>query len=176
MLTNSTKNVQSYLYQGNMDYRDMVEIPFFVPSVLTERKGNDKVKVKVTISFYPETSAVLRSGYCKSHIRTKIKKLNKNGDSTDVPFSNSAVLESNRYSTVIKMEKVFSQGISAGDWKILIAHESRWTLRNPITKYAVVITIEDPKNDSSIDIHAAIRNEAPNRYQSELGVRERIRI
>jgi hypothetical protein len=176
MLTNSTKNVQSYLYQGNMDYRDMVEIPFFVPSVLTERKGNNKVKVRVTISFYPETSAVLRSGYCKSHIRTKIRKLNKNGDSTDVPFSNSAVLESDRYSTVIKMEKVFSQGISAGDWKILIAHESRWTLRNPITKYAVVITIEDPKNDSNIDIHAAIRTEAPNRYQSELGVRERIRI
>ncbi|MGO2390325.1 hypothetical protein [Pseudoalteromonas sp.] len=93
-----------------------------------------------------------------------------------MPFSSSAVLESDRYSTVIKMEKVFSQGISAGDWKVLIAHESRWTLKNPNTKYAVVITIEDPKSDPSIDIHAAIRSESPNRYQSELGVRERIKI
>ena len=176
MLTNSTPNIQSYLYQGDMDFRDMVEIPFFVPSVLTNRKGNNKVNVRVTISFYPETSAVLKSGYCKSHIRTKIIKLNKNGESADVPFSNSSVLNSERYSTVIKMEKVFSQGISAGDWKILIAHESRWTLRNPNTKYAVVVTIEDPKNDPDIDIHAAIRNEAPNRYQSELGVQERIKI
>ncbi len=176
MLTNSTKNAQSYLYQGIMDFRDMVEIPFFVPSVLTNRKGNNKVNVRITITFYPETSAVLKSGYCKSHIRTKIIKLNKNGKPTDVPFSSSAVLESDRYSTVIKMEKVFSQGISAGDWKVLIAHESRWTLKNPNTKYAVVITIEDPKNDPSIDIHAAIRSESPNRYQSELGVRERIKI
>jgi hypothetical protein len=176
MLKNSTKNIQSYLYQGNMDFREMVEIPFFVPSVLTNRKGNNKVNVKVTISFYPETSAVLKSGYCKSHIRTKIKKLNGAGNSADVAFSNSAVLESDRYSTVIKMEKTFSQGISPGDWKILIAHESRWTLKNPNTKYAVVITIEDPRDDSNIDIHAAIRNEAPNRYQSELGVQERIKI
>jgi hypothetical protein len=176
MLTNSTKNIQSYLYQGSMDFRDMVEIPFFVPSVLTNRKGNNKIKVKVTISFYPETSAVLKSGYCKSHIRTKIIKLNKKGASADVSFSDSTVLDSDRYSTVIKMEKVFSQGVSPGDWKVLIAHESRWTLRNPNTKYAVVITIEDPKNDPKIDIHAAIRNEAPNRYQSELGVQERIKI
>jgi hypothetical protein len=176
MLTNSTKNIQSYLYQGYMDYRDMIEIPFYVPSVLINRKVKDKVKIKVTISFYPETSAVLKSGYCKSHIRTKIIKLNKSAVEKDVPFSNSTALESERYSTVIKMAKVFSREISAGNWKILIAHESRWTLRNPKTQYAVVITVEDPQNDQSIDIHNAIRQEVPNSYLTELGIQERIQI
>ncbi len=175
-LCNSTKNIQSYLYQGDMDFRDMIEIPFYVPSVLVNRKVRNKIKVKVTISFFPETSAVLKSGYCKSHIRTKIIKLNNRNEYKDVPFSKSSVLDSDRYSTVIKMEKTFSSAIHGGDWKILIAHESRWTLKNPKTKYAVVVTIEDPQNDPNIDIHNAIRNEAPNRYQSELGVQERLKI
>lgn len=175
LITASTQNMQSFLYQGEMDYRDMVEIPFYVPSVLINRSVRDKVKVKVTISFYPETSAVLKSGYCKSHIRTKIIKLDQDGESKDVAFSASNVLNEDRYSTVIKMEKVFSRAISSGEWKILVAHESRWTLRNPNTKFAVVVTVEDPKNDPDIDIYAAIRQEEPVKYRTELGIQERIR-
>lgn len=175
LITASTQNMQSFLYQGEMDYRDMVEIPFYVPSVLINRSVRDKVKVKVTISFYPETSAVLKSGYCKSHIRTKIIKLDQDGEPKDVAFSASNVLNEDRYSTVIKMEKIFSRAISSGEWKILVAHESRWTLRNPNTKFAVVVTVEDPKNDPDIDIYAAIRQEEPVKYRTELGIQERIR-
>ena len=172
----STQNMQSFLYQGEMDYRDMVEIPFYVPSVLIDRSGRHKVKIKVSISFYPETSAVLKSGYCKSHIRTKIIKLNQDGIYKDVAFSTSSVLSEDRYSTVIKMEKVFSSAISDGEWKILVAHESRWNLRYPKTKFAVIVTVEDPQNDPDIDIYAAIRQEEPIKYRTELGIRERIRI
>lgn len=175
LITASTQSMQSFLYQGEMDYRDMVEIPFYVPSVLIDRKVRNKVKIKVTISFYPETSAVLKSGYCKSHIRTKIIKLDKSGQNKDVGFSTSSVLNEERYSTVIKMEKVFSSAISSGEWKILVAHESRWTLRNPNTKFAVVVTVEDPENDPNIDIYSAIRQEEPVKYRTELGIQERIR-
>ena len=176
LIVSSSKNMQSFLYQGEMDYRDMIEIPFYVPTILVDRKIRKKVKVSVTITFYPETSSVLKKGYCKSHIRTKIRKLDKNGAYKDISFSESSVLDDDRYSTVIKMEKYFSSGISSGEWKILIAHESRWTLRNPLTKFAAVITIEDPNNDPDIDIYAAIRNEIPNKYKVELGITERIRI
>jgi hypothetical protein len=175
-ITNSLKNMQTYLYQGEMDYRDMIEIPFYVPSSLVNRKKKDKVKVRVTISFYPETSAVLRKGYCKSHIRTKIIKLNNKGVETDVGFAGSSMLDSDRYSTIIRMEKKFCSAISAGEWKIFIAHESRWTLKNPKTKFAVVITIEDPQNDADIDIYSSIRSEVKNKYQSELKIPERIKI
>lgn len=172
----SNTSRQSYLYQGEMDFRDMIEIPFYVPKVLTNRRGKDKLKVSVTIAFYPETSSVLKKGYCKSHIRTKIVKIDQKNNFRDVPFSQSSVLDEERYSTVLKMEKYFSSGIGAGEWKVLIAHESRWTLRNPNTKFAIVITVEDPKNDPNIDIYSAIRTEIPNKYRAELGIKERIRI
>lgn len=175
-IASSSKNMQSFLYQGVMDYREMIEIPFYVPSVLINRKIQKKVKVTVTITFYPETSSVLKKGYCKSHIRTKICKLNKSGEYQDVSFSGASVLNEDRYSTVIKMEQSFSSGISSGEWKILIAHESRWTLKNPLTNFAAVITVEDPKNDPDIDIYTAIRNEIPNKYKTELRITERIKI
>lgn len=174
-IANSYKNTQSYLYQGEMDFRDMIEIPFYVPKVLVNRSGKNKVKVRVTIAFYPETSSALKKGYCKSHIRTKIVKKDEKNTFKDVPFSGSSLLQEDRYSTVFKMEKCFSSKINSGKWKVLIAHESRWTLKNPQTRFAVVISVEDPKNDPEIDIYAAIRSEIPNKYQNELVVRGRIR-
>jgi len=176
MLANSSKHMQTYLYQGEVDYRDIIEVPFHVPAALVNRAVDKKLRIRVTISFYPETSRVLKSGYCKSHIRTKIIKRNAQGEEKDVPFSSATVIDSDRYSTVIKMEKEFSREISSGDWKVLVAHESRWNLKNPKTKFAIVITVEDPKNDPIIDIYQAIRNEVPNRYKQELKINERIRI
>ena len=181
MLTNSTKNSQTFLYQGEMDYRDMIEIPFYVPSSLIGRKtknGQSKysVKISATISFYPETSSVLKSGYCKSHIRTKIVKLDKNKEARAVSFADSNILDSDRYSTVVRLENSFSKGISSGEWRIFIGHESRWTLKNPKTKFAVVVTVEDPKNDPEVDILASIRSECPNKYQNVLQVSNRLKV
>jgi hypothetical protein len=108
LMMSSTKNRQSYIYQGELDFRDMVEVPFFVPSVLINRQIKEKVTVYVTICFYPETSASLKTGYCKSHIRTKLVKLNTAGDFVDIPFSKSSTMEENRYSTVIKLKRHFA--------------------------------------------------------------------
>ena len=99
----------------------------------------------------------------------------KNKNAKDVSFSASNSIDSDRYSTVVKMEKSFSREISGGEWKIFVAHESRWTLKNPKTKFAVVITVEDPKKDPEIDIFSSIRSECPNRYQNVLTVQNRIR-
>lgn len=180
MLTNSTKNAQTFFYQGEVDYRDTMEVPFYVPESLIGRKSKngqakENVKIRATISFYPETNSTLKAGYCKSHIRTKIIKLDKNKKEKDVSFSASNSIDSDKYSTVVKMEKSFSREISGGEWKIFVAHESRWTLKNPKTKFAVVITVEDPKKDPEIDIFSAIRSECPNRYQNVLTVQNRIR-
>jgi len=175
-LTNSHKHSQTYLYQGEMDYRDMIEVPFYVPKGLVGRKGNNVLKVRATISYFPESSKVLKKGYCKSHIRTKIIKIDTSGAEKDVSFSDSKMFESGRYSTVIKMAHSFSSRVSAGDWKILVAHESRWTLKNPKTKFAVVITIEDPKREDSVDIYQMIRTEVSNKYQAEVQIREQIRV
>lgn len=180
MLTNSTKNSQTFFYQGEVDYRDMMEIPFYVPKSLVERKSKkgqakENVTIKATISFYPETNSTLKSAYCKSHIRTKIIKLDKNKKEKDVSFSTSNCIDSDRYSTVVKMQKSFSREISDGEWKIFVAHESRWRLKNPKTKFAVVITVEDPKKDPEIDIFTSIRSECPNKYQNTLKINNRIR-
>jgi len=175
-ITNSHKHSQTFLYQGEMDYRDMIEVPFYVPKGLVSRKGNQVVRVRATIVFAPETSKVLRTGYCKSHIRTKIIKLDKNGVEKGESFSKSKEFDSGRYSTVIKMSQKFSNQVTGGEWKILVAHESRWTLKNPKTKFAVVVTVEDPKLDESIDIYNLIRSEVSNKYKAEVNIREKIRI
>jgi hypothetical protein len=170
-LSHSNKHEQTYLREGELDFREMVTIPFYVPKALVKRKskrGLGKVKIRVTVTFYPETNALLKSGYCKSHIRTKIVKLNGQGAEDDVSFSECAVIDSDRYSTVIQMEKTFSTKIAGGEWGVFIAHESRWKLKNPKTKYAVVISIEDPLKDPQIDIHSHIRTEIPGKYRTEL--------
>jgi subtilisin family serine protease len=174
-LSFSTKHSQTFLYQGEMDFRDIIEVPFYVPKSLVNRKGNNVVNVKATITFYPETSKVLRKGYCKSHIRTKFIKIDSVGNEKDVGFSDAKEFDDGRYSTVIKMNKSFSNKVSPGDWKVLVAHESRWTLKDAKTRFAVVITVEDPKKEAAVDIYQSIRTEVPTRYKNEIKVRERIR-
>jgi hypothetical protein len=73
------------------------------------------------------------------------------------------------------MNKSFSNKVSGGDWKVLVAHESRWSLKDAKTNFAVVITVEDPKKEAGVDIYQAIRTEVPARYKNEIKVRDRIR-
>jgi hypothetical protein len=61
------------------------------------RKGNNVVNVRATITFYPETSKVLRKGYCKSHIRTKFIKIDSDGNEKDVGFSDAKEYDDGRY-------------------------------------------------------------------------------
>jgi hypothetical protein len=49
-------------------------------------------------------------------------------------------------------------------------------LKNPKTKFAVVISVEDPKNDPDIDIFSAVRSEIPNKYKNELGTNIRVQL
>jgi hypothetical protein len=175
-LSHSNKHEQTFLHEGELDFREMVTIPFYVPKGVIDRPGRNKVKIRATISLYPETNALLKSGYCKSHIRTKIVKKDANGTNKDVSFSGTSTLETTKYSSIIKMEKVFSSHVTHGEWGLFIAHESRWKLKNPKTKYAVVLTVEDPRRDSNIDIYNLIRTEVPNKYQNEIQAKSRIMV
>lgn len=167
----STKSSQNYVYDGELGFRDVVKIPFYIPSTLTGRTG-DKLKISVTITYSPETRASLSSGYCKSHIRTKIIKLDNASNESDINFSDSRSFESERYNTVIRMEKLITSRMSAshGEWQLLLAHESRWNLTSDKIKVAAVITISDPQNSASIDIFNSIRTEVPNRFQNTIQI------
>lgn len=50
-LINSNPWEQSFLYQGEVNFRKIYTIPFFVPKCLTNRKGNNILGIRLTISF-----------------------------------------------------------------------------------------------------------------------------
>jgi hypothetical protein len=127
--------------------------------------------------FAPETNRTLKSGYCKSHMRTKILKVNSSdGEHKEVHSENSRERINERYSTVIRGTKTFSSHIASGEWALLVEQQTRWTLKDANTPFAVVITVEDPHQEAGIDIRAGIRNEASVRYQTELHTAVRARV
>ncbi|MDX1901852.1 MAG: S8 family peptidase [Gammaproteobacteria bacterium] len=175
LLTSDRWN-QNYIYQGVIGYRKIIKIPFYVPKTLIDRKGGDIIRIRFTLAFSPETNRTLKAGYCKSHLRTQLSKLNK--DNTLIPISSDETNEAlkDRYSTVIRYDKTFSRGVAAGDWEILIEQQSRWTLSETDTPFAVVLQISDPRNDAAIDIYSAIQAEVPNKYENLVTLKERLKI
>lgn len=174
-LLNSDRWNQHFVYQGKVGYRKIIKIPFYVPSVLTKRKGRKKVRVRFTLAFSPETNRTLKSGYCKSHLRTKLYKRNESGDLHGTNSSKNHVTISDRYSTVIRYNKEFTRGLQNGDWEILVEQESRWMLKNPDTPFAFVLTISDPRNSPDVDIYQSIQSEVKNRFEDLIPILERIR-
>ena len=175
-LLNSDRWNEHFLYQGKIEYRKIVRIPFYVPSALTNRVCNKKVRVRLTLSFSPETNRTLKAGYCKSHLRTKIFKRNESGDLYGTSSAKNCHTISDRYSTVIKFDKEFTRGLQSGDWEILVEQESRWMSKETTTPFAFVLTISDPQMDQDIDIYQAIQSEVQNRFEDLIPIRERIRV
>ncbi len=172
----STPWEQTYAFMGSLGYRKILRIPFFVPRGLTSRTIRDRLRVRCTIAFAPETNRTLRSGYCKSHLRCKLIKLtpgNAEKEVTDQGDSPSAIKD--RYSSIVRLEKTFSSNVESGDWQLLVEQESRWRLKDPNTPISVLITVEDPHRASGIDIYSMIRTEARGRYMAELTVRQQLR-
>lgn len=167
---------QSFLFQGKIGYREILELPFYVPKQLLERKCNNKLRVRVTVAFSPETSRVLKRGYCKSHLQTKIQKLGTDGNPVDVPVGESLEVITDKYSTIIRCDRPFSRAAVGGNWNLVIEHRSRWKLRNAETPFAAVVSIIDPKSEPSVDISAYVQNAVPNRYSSATRVAERLRV
>jgi len=175
LLTSDRWN-QNYIYQGVIGYRKIIKIPFYVPNVLINRKGTDIIRIRFTLAFSPETNRTLKTGYCKSHLRTQLSKLNKDNILTPIGSDETNEVLKDRYSTVIRYDKTFSRGTAAGDWEILIEQQSRWTLSETDTPFAIVLTISDPRNDASVDIYNAIQSEVPNKYENIVTVKERLKI
>lgn len=175
-ILNSSQWEQSYLYQGEADYRMIHKIPFYVPEGLTSRKGRNTLGVRITVAFNSETSRTLKSGYCKTHLRVNLHKRNAEGELVQVNNGKSIININDMYSTVIRKDITFSSGISHGDWEVSIEQITRWNLKNEKTKFGIVITLIDLKKDNSIDIHSMINTEVPNRYQNELNISQNIRL
>jgi hypothetical protein len=51
---------------------------------------------------------------------------------------------------------------------LLMEHISRWSLKDEGMPIAVIITVEDPRQDPKADVLAMIRAEAPNKYATQL--------
>ncbi|MBS0287890.1 MAG: S8 family peptidase [Proteobacteria bacterium] len=175
LLLNSNKWIQNYIYTGNIGFRKILKLPFYVPSILTNRRGLNKIQIKYTIVSSPETKKVLKSGYCKSHLRSKLSKLDQNGNMKDILSDRSSKTIKESYSSVIKDEKILSRSISSGFWEITIEHVSRWTLENDELPFALILSICDPKNDPSIDIYQAIKTEIHGQYEDFITVQDQIR-
>lgn len=167
---------QSFLYEGLIDYRKIVSIPFYIPEGLVKRSGKKVLRTKITVTFSPETDRNLKSGYCKSYLRTRLFKRNKNNEFVQVSSGSSLDTVTDAYSTIVRRDNHFSSEVSHGDWRLDIEQISRWSLRDPNTRYGVVISIIDPKRENDIDIAAMLKNEVPNRYVSRIDVREHIKI
>ena len=172
----STPWEQTFAFMGNVDYRQILKIPFFVPNGLTSRKMRSRVRVRCTIAFAPETNRTLRAGYCKSHLRCKLIKLGEDGTQKEVGGEDSPEAIKERYSTLVRFERTFSSHVGGGDWHLLVEQESRWRLKDPRTPLAALITVEDPSRASNVDIHGMIRAEARGRYATELLTQHQLRV
>jgi hypothetical protein len=175
-ILHSTPWEQTYAFMGLVDFRQILKIPFFVPAALASRRMRNRLRVRCTVAFAPETNRTLRAGYCKSHLRCKLIKVADDGQLKEVTGEDSPEAIKARYSSVVRLEKTFSSHIRGGDWHLLIEQESRWRLKDPKTPLAAVITVEDPTRASGVDIHGMIRAEAQGRYQHELGAQYRLRL
>lgn len=175
-ILNSSQWEQSYLYQGEVDYRMIHKIPFYVPEGLTNRKGRSIFGIRITVAFNSETSRTLKSGYCKTHLRVNLHKKDSKGNLVQVANGTSIINVNDMYSTVIRKDIPFSRGVSHGDWEVSIEQITRWNLKNEKTKFGIVITLIDLKKDKAVDIHSMIQTEVPNRYKSELKIPQNIRL
>lgn len=169
-LVRSDRWSQSFLFQGTVEDGKIQKIPFYVPNALVDRRGRGIVGVRVTIAFASETDRTLKSGYCKSHLRTNLLKLSPKKGETKVIRGKNLITINDMYSTVIRREDKFSSGIQGGDWILVVEHLSRWKLKDPKVRFGAVITVFDPKKEASIDIYKHIRTEVPNRYTNNLDV------
>lgn len=175
-LVKSDRWSQNFLFQGTVSDRKIQKIPFYVPNALVGRKGRNIVGVKVTIAFNSETDRTLKSGYCKSHLRTNLLKLSPTNGEVKVNRDTNLITMNDMYSTVLRRENRFSSGIQGGDWILSVEHISRWELKDPNVKFGAVVTVFDPRKDTSIDIHNAIRTEVPNRYANVLNITNTIMV
>lgn len=114
--------------------------------------------------------------HCKSYLRTKLCKKNPQGELVSVTPGNSLDIITDSYATVVRRDNQFSKELSHGDWELVVEQVSRWTLKDPNTRYGVAITISDPRRESGIDIAAMLQNEVPNRYSTQVNIREHIRL
>lgn len=175
-LLSSNQWQQSFLYQGEVDYRKIHTIPFYVPEGLVKRKGRGVLGVRVTIAFNSETDRTLKSGYCKTHLRTNVWKIDKAGKLVGVGCGDGPLNVNDMYSTVIRRDHKFMSGVQHGDWAITLEQITRWNLKDTKTKFGMVLTIIDPKEEANIDIATLIQNEVPNRYKESLKFPTNIRL
>lgn len=168
---------QTFLYQGTINFREIQRVPFHVPNSLINRTIRDKVQVSYTVAFSPETARTLKSGYCKSHVSAKIMRIDsQSGQLKDVQAEDNLIRVNEKYGSLVRGTKRFSRNLNPGDWCLRLEHSSRWTLREQHLPFAAVITVSDPHRDTTVDIHAAVRAAAPNRYQTVLQNNLRVRI
>ena len=175
LMSFSRPSCQSYIFQGSIRFREIMNIPFFVPRSLIDRKGK-KVKIRLTVASSPETNKALKAGYCKSHLRVKLMKLNSESVLKDISVSDNAENIAEKYFPLYRIEKTFTTQVSHGEWAVVVEHVSRWKLKEESMKFALVLSVEDPQSDSNIDIYQAIRTEIPNKYQNELVLANTIRL
>lgn len=168
---------QTFLYQGTINFREIQRIPFYVPNSLVNRTMKDKVQVSYTVAFSPETARTLKSGYCKSHVSAKIMRIDsQSGELKDVQAEDNLIRVNEKYGSLVRGTKRFSRNLNPGDWCLRLEHSSRWSLSEQQLPFAAVITVSDPHRDTAVDIHASVRAEAPNKYQTVLQNNLRVRI
>lgn len=176
MLLNCDRWNQNYIFQSTIGYRKICKVPFYIPASLTNRKGRQKLRIKFTLVSSPETDITLKKGYCKSHLQTQLFKLNSKNELTKAATEKNSKVVTDRYSTVIRYDKTFSGELLSGEWELVIEQQSKWTLKEKDTPFAVVISVCDPRNEKDVDIYTSIQAEIPNRYRDLIEVQDKIRV
>lgn len=167
---------QNYIFQGQIGYRKIIKIPFYVPKQLTNRSGLKKLRIRFTLAFSPDTDRTRYKGYCKSHLRANLFKRDKNSILKKTPSDKSDEVINDLYSTVIRYDRIFGNGVLEGEWELHIEHvSSRCDSTEESVPFSIVLTLSDPRKDSAIDIYNAIQTEIPNKYENLLTIKEKLR-
>ncbi|MGF9937180.1 S8 family peptidase [Bacillus anthracis] len=166
----SLRSRATYVHEGTLTQQTYYEIPFWVPSILTENipgKGRDKVRVRVTIVWDPKVDRRKQSDYVLVHINANLYKRNSEGEKFKVQ-TGIAGLEGQsykeKYQPVIRLEKQFQRSsIDSGLWYVELRMSHRWDIPDDYEQdFAVIISVEDPKDE--LDVYEAIRDEVGVQY------------
>ncbi|MCC5415615.1 S8 family serine peptidase [Bacillus cereus] len=172
----SLRSRATYFHEGTLTQQTYYEIPFWVPSVLTENipgRGRDKVRVRVTIVWDPKVDRRKQQDYVLVHINANLYKKNGGGEAikVDTGMRNlEGQSHKEKYYPVIRLEKQFQRSsIDSGLWYIELRMSHRWDIPEDYEQnFAVIISVEDPKDE--LDVYDAIQNEVGVQYTETVEV------
>ncbi|MGG1369323.1 S8 family peptidase [Priestia megaterium] len=156
----------TYVHEGTLEPKTYYTIPFWIPSILTNRSGRKKLRVRITIVWNPLVDRLKGEDYSLIHIYPNLYKKTNGTDLQKVPMNLSSLNDicyKKNYYPIARLEKEFDRNIDSGLWQLELRMSHRWNIPEDYQQnFAVVISVEDPHDE--LPVYENIIQEVGIRY------------